>query len=100
MVAEMRDAAAEKGVANISTVMGDILDYHASPEDAARAAKDAGAKALVLYHIVPPLPSNLLYAAFLGDAPGIFNGPIRVAEDGLLISLPAGDTAINQTMIR
>ena len=100
MVAEMRDAAAAKGVNNIAKVMGDILDYHASPEDAARAAKDAGAKSLVLYHIVPPLPSAMLNAAFLGDAPGIFSGPIKVAEDGLLISLPAGGTAINQSVIR
>lgn len=100
MVAEMRDAAAAKGVMNISKVMGDILDYHASPEDAARAAKEAGAKALVLYHIVPPLPSALLNGVFLGDAPAIFGKPVTVAEDGLLISLPAGQEAINQSVIR
>lgn len=100
MVAQMRDAAAAKGQPNIAKVMGDILDYHASPEDAARAAAAANAKALVLYHIVPPLPSSLLDAAFLGDAPANYKGTIRVAEDGLLISLPAGGTAIDQSVIR
>ncbi len=100
MVAEMRDAAAAKGQAHIAKIMGDILDYHASPEDAARAAKNANARALVLYHLVPPLPSSLLNAAFLGDAPGQYSGPIRVAEDGLLISLPAGGTTINQSVIQ
>ncbi|MEY2758237.1 MAG: hypothetical protein RIR33_2015 [Pseudomonadota bacterium] len=100
MVAQMRDAAAAKGQANIAKIMGDILDYHASPEDAARAAAAANAKALVLYHIVPPLPSSLLDVAYLGDAPVHYKGPIRVAEDGLLISLPAGGTAINQSVIR
>ena len=100
MVMEMRDAAASKGQAHIAKVMGDILDYHASPEDAARAAADAKARQLVIYHIVPPLPSSMLDAAFLGDAPKLFSGPIRVAEDGLLISLPAGGTAIDQQVIR
>lgn len=100
MVLEMRDAAAARGQPNIAKVMGDILDYHASPEDAARAATDAKVGQLVLYHIVPPLPSAMLYPAFLGDAPKVFSGPIRVAEDGLLISLPAGGTAINEQMIR
>jgi ribonuclease Z len=42
----------------------------------------------------------MLEAAFLGDAPRAFSGPIRVAEDGLLISLPAGSTAIDQQVIR
>lgn len=100
MVLEMRDAAVAKGQDHIAKVMGDILDYHASPEDAARAASDARAKQLVIYHIVPPLPSSMLDAAFLGDAPKAFAGPIRVAEDGLLISLPGGGTAINQQVIR
>lgn len=100
MVLEMRDAATANGQPHIGKVMGDILDYHASPEDAARAATDAKVKQLVLYHIVPPLPSAMLYAAFLGDAPKAFSGPIRVAEDGMLISLPAGGTAINEQMVR
>ncbi len=100
MVSQMRDAAAARGQPNIAKVMGDILDYHSSPEDAARAATDANVKALVLYHIVPPLPSSLLDAAFLGDASANYKGPIRVAEDGLLISLPAGGTTISQSVIR
>ena len=100
MVEEMRDAAAKNGQTHIAKVMGDILDYHASPEDAARAASDAKARQLVIYHIVPPLPSSMLDAAFLGDAPKLFSGPIRVAEDGLLVSLPAGGTAIDQQVIR
>lgn len=100
MLAEVKKAAADKGQPNISKVMGDIVDYHASPSDAARAATDAKAKQLILYHIVPPLPSALLDAAFIGDAPQHFAGPIKVAEDGLLVSLPAGTTSINQQMIR
>ncbi len=100
MVIEVRDAASNSKQPHIAKVMGDILDYHASPEDAARAASEAGARMLVLYHIVPPLPSSFLDAAFLGDAPKLFSGPIKVAEDGLLISMPAGGSGIEQIMAR
>lgn len=100
LLADIKNAAADKGQPNIAKVMGDIVDYHASPEDAARAATNAKARQLVLYHIVPPLPSAMLDAAFIGDATKVFSGPIKVAEDGLLVSLPAGSTAINQQMIR
>lgn len=100
MVEQMREAASNSKQPHIAKIMGDILDYHASPEDAARAASEAGVKRLVLYHIVPPLPSAFLDAAFLGDAPQLFSGPIEVAEDGLLISLPAGGEAISETLVR
>jgi ribonuclease Z len=100
MVIAVRDATSSSNQPHIAKVMGDILDYHASPEDAARAAAEAGAKLLVLYHIVPPLPSSFLDAAFVGDAPGLYSGPITVAEDGLLISLPAGGTLIEQSVVR
>jgi len=99
MVAVMRDAAAARGAGNLAKVMDDIRDYHASPEDAARAARQAGAQELVLYHLVPPLPSAMLDAAFLGDAPAIFQGPVHLAQDGLMISLPAGQTSINMSVI-
>lgn len=100
MVLEIGSAAAAKGQPNLAKVMTDITDYHASPEDAARAARDAKVKQLVLYHIAPPLPSSLFNAAFVGDAAKTFPGPIIVAEDGLLVSLPAASAAINREMIR
>ncbi len=94
MVMKMRDLAQSQGNVRFTKIANDILDYHASPEDAARAAEEAGAEALVLYHIVPPLPATLLEAAFLGSAKDEFSGDITVATDGLLVSLPAGSTRI------
>ena len=32
--------------------------------------------------------------AFLGDAAKHFDGPITVGEDGMILTLPAGDTTI------
>ncbi|MEO0452306.1 MAG: MBL fold metallo-hydrolase [Pseudomonadota bacterium] len=94
MVTTMGARLGELGQANTSKIFYDILDYHASPEDAARAAQEAGAAHLVLYHIVPPLPVRLIESVFLGDAASEFDGPITVGRDGLLFSLPAGSDKI------
>ncbi len=97
LVMMMHDAAEKNGSPNLAQVMHDIINYHSTPEDAARAAKEAGVKRLVLYHIVPPLPSRLLDAAFLGDAHRVFRGPLEIGADGELFSLPAGSTDIRRT---
>ena len=96
MVKAMTKALKAKGINNTAQITHDILDYHASPEEAAESAKAAGVKQLVLSHIVPPLPSAFFYPAFLGDAAKRFSGPIVVGEDGMLFSLPAGSKEISQ----
>jgi ribonuclease Z len=96
MVKAMTKALKAKGINNTAQITHDILDYHASPEEAAESAKAAGVKQLVLSHIVPPLPSAFFYPAFLGDAAKRFSGPIVVGEDGMLFSLPAGSKDISQ----
>ena len=96
MVAPMTRALAAHGQANTAQITRDILNYHASPADAAKAAQSAGVRQLVLTHLVPPLPSSAFYPAFLGDAPDRFDGPIIVGEDGMLFSLPAGSETIER----
>lgn len=95
MVSQIGEALAARGQANTAQIFADILDYHASPEDAARAASEAGADELVLYHIVPPLPSRLLEPMFLGDADEAFDGAITVGRDGIIFSLPVGSEGID-----
>jgi ribonuclease Z len=94
MVSMMRDAALRNGRPLAAKIMADIPSYHSAPQDAARIARQAGVRRLVFYHMIPPLPFAYLNAAFLGDAPGIFKGPIDVGKDGMLFSLPAGGAAI------
>lgn len=94
MVKAMTAAFEAKGIKNTATITRDILDYHASPEEAAEIAKAAGVRKLVLSHIVPPLPSAFFYPAFLGNAKSRFEGPIVVGEDGMFFSLPAGSEEI------
>ncbi len=96
MVGLMHDAAAAKGMTHIARILDDILTYHAPPADAARAASEAGARQLVFYHTIPPLPARLLNSYFVRDAKKAFDGKIIVSEDGMVFSLPADSDVINQ----
>lgn len=89
MVAKMAAALEARGQSRTAKVFRDIPSYHASPEDAARAASEAGAKELVYYHMIPPLTARVLHALWLGNSRDKFTGPITIGEDGMLISLPA-----------
>ncbi|MCB2057036.1 MAG: MBL fold metallo-hydrolase, partial [Novosphingobium sp.] len=80
MVAALGAKLAERGQANNAQIMSDIQNYHASPEDAARAAREAGVNTLVLYHLVPPVPARLIEPLFLGDAPKEFSGTLRLGH--------------------
>ena len=93
MVGALGDMLAQRGRSDTAQIMRDIQNYHASPEDAARAAKIAGAKTLVLYHLVPPVPARLIEPLFLGDAPSIYPG-VQLAHDGMIVSLSAGSTTV------
>lgn len=96
MVASMTEALSRSGQQNTAKITRDILDYHASPEDAAKSAKAAGVRKLVLSHLLPPIPNAFFYPAFLGDAHRYFEGEIIVGEDGMIFSLPAGSNQIEQ----
>jgi ribonuclease Z len=95
MVDLLGQGAAAAGRLNVKKLMADIIDYHTPPEQAAEIARDAKVRYLLLSHIAPPLPLPGMEKAFLGGAPGIFEGPIRVGADGDFISLPAGSTRID-----
>lgn len=90
MVAALGAQLEKRGRTDAAKIMHDIQGYHASPEEAARTAREAGVKALVLYHLVPAPPAKLIEPLFLGDAPKQFSGTLRLAQDGMMISLPAG----------
>jgi ribonuclease Z len=87
MVSRMQDTLARTNRTTAAKIMHDIPSYHTTPEDAARIAREAGVRQLVFYHIIPALPLAYLDAAFLGDAPKIFLGPITVGRDGTAYGL-------------
>lgn len=96
MLEDIEAAFAAQGNANTAKIFHDIQDYHATPEQAAESAQEAGARMLVLSHLVPPVPMDYLYPAFLGGAPERFDGSIVVGEDGMLFSLPPNSEAIDR----
>jgi ribonuclease Z len=94
LVAIQRTAAEAAGRASLATIFKDIVGYHTTPEEAAAIAERAGARYLLLNHIVPGLPFGALEGPFLGKARTLFKGPIKVGRDGDLVSLPTGTTDI------
>lgn len=94
MVGKLGETLATRGNADGAKIMADIPDYHTTPEEAAKVAQIAGAKTLVLYHLVPAPPVRLIESVFLGSAEKQFDGQLELAEDGMLISLPAGSQQV------
>jgi ribonuclease Z len=94
MIRILKEVGQKVGRTNTAKILGDILTYHTSPEDAAMIAEKAGVRYLLLTHILPPLPVSDLKAAFLGNAKKLYHGPITVGEDGMLFSLPVGNQKI------
>ena len=94
MVKVMQGGAEANGNARLAKIFSDILDYHTSPVEAAKIAKAASAKELVLYHIVPMLPNDALIPMFIKGMAEEFDGKITVSEDGTIIRLPSGSEAI------
>ena len=72
---------------NLSSVTEDIQESHIRPEEAALVAKEAGVPVLIITHVLPPVPDQLINP-FLRDARAIYGGELRMANDGTLISLP------------
>ena len=95
MVKRMEDAARAAGMEARAKILFDIQDYHATPVQAAESAQKAGARALLLYHIVPPLIIPGAEAAFLQGVSAAYDGPTYLGRDGLSVSLLAGSDAID-----
>jgi ribonuclease Z len=89
IVRAMNKAAVEAGRPIPAKITADILDYHASPIEAAETARDAGVGHLLYYHIVPGLILPVLEAAWLDGVDEVFSD-YTLGEDGTTISLPAG----------
>lgn len=96
LVNMMHDAADKLGNEIMAKITHDILDYHASPVEAAETARDAGVGHLLYYHIVPPLIIPGQKALYLDGADDIFPD-YTIGEDGVSFSLPANSDAIKLT---
>lgn len=93
IVGLLQDAASQAGRYSAQKIFHDIPHYHASPQDAALTAQQAGVPHLVLTHLLPPIPAWLGEKIFLRGAEVAGVAP-RIAFDGMLIELPAGSDQV------
>ena len=89
LVQMINAAAVKTNNRSMEKITRDILEYHASPLEAAEVARDAGAGHLLFYHVVPALPLPGLDSAWLDGVDVIFPKH-TLGQDGTTISLPAG----------
>lgn len=89
MVARIGAAVAAAGGARTAKIMADIPSYHTSPEEAARAANEAGAQWLVLTHLTPAPDNPIARRIFMRGVADIRPRNVALAEDGMTIRLPA-----------
>ena len=87
--------AQRSGRDRIAKILGDIPSYHTSPVEAAEVANAAGVKLLVLYHLTPPPTAGLVERAFVRGVDAVRPKGWVLADDGLLITLPADATTID-----
>ena len=93
---KMHHAAKNAGSEGLAKIFVDILDYHASPAEAAQTAKNSDVGHLLYYHIVPPLMIPGQEKLWLDGAEAIFPR-YTVGEDGVSFSLPANSELIHKT---
>jgi len=95
----MHEAADQIGRTRVAKILGDIPSYHSSPVQAAEAANEAGVKLLVLTHLTPPPPNGLAELAFVCGIDRVRPNSWVLADDGLLVTLPAGSDEIVQDQL-
>ena len=95
LVLQMNAAAKKLNNKILEKVTIDILDYHASPMQAAEVARDAEVGHLLYYHIVPPLVVPGQASLYLDGAEDVFPD-YTIGRDGVMFSMPAGSKEIDK----
>ncbi len=90
LVGVLEEESRASGRKGPSELFHNLQSYHTPPSEAADAAAEAGVGALVFTHLIPPVPAGIMEGPFLDGARDHFAGPLTIAEDGDLISLPSG----------
>lgn len=94
MVNAIHRAAGKAGQPRLERIAEDVLDYHATPVEAARSAAAIGAKHLLFTHVAPALPFSFMNGTFARGVDDVYDGPYTVGEDGTLVFLPANSDAV------
>jgi ribonuclease Z len=99
LVAMVGEAAGAAGRPRVAKIMADIPSYHTSPVEAAEVANAAGVKLLVMYHLTPPPPNKLVEEIFTRGVSDVRAKDWILADDGLVVELPAGSDAVKTSRL-
>jgi len=91
IIGTMSRALRDRGLERQSKLASDVLDYHTSPQDAVRLARDAKVSTLVFTHLVPPVPGLMASRVFLSELGETGDVDVLVGKDGMHFRLdPTG----------
>jgi len=93
VIEQVSEALGAAGRQRMQKLAGDVLDYHASPSEAAESANTAGVDTLVFTHLVPPVPVPLRKWLFMREVEA-GDVDVMLGEDGMLFRLPANSDVI------
>ena len=93
IIGRLQKAQKEIGNAGNAKIMFDIQDYHASPMDGAKIAKQANVKHLVYYHLAPAPVIGLMETVFTRGVSEIFSD-FTMSDDGTHVVLPLNSEEI------
>ena len=80
-------------------ILRDTPEYHTSPAQAAEVANAAGARLLVLSHLVPAVSGAIPERIFMRGVADVRTDDTLIAHDGLLIELPVDSNEIRRRML-
>jgi ribonuclease Z len=78
----------------MAKIFTDIPSYHTTPVEAAEAANQANVKLLVLSHLTPPPTNAFVERVFLRGVSDARASGWVLADDGLLVTLPADSESV------
>jgi ribonuclease Z len=87
---------AGKNRPRVAKIMADIPSYHTTPVEAAEVANEANVKLLVMSHLTPPPPNALVARMFVRGVDDVRASGWVLADDGMLITLPADSDTIER----
>jgi ribonuclease Z len=87
LVETISKTAMENNRPRLAKITKDIMEYLMDPVQAAEVAKEAGAKTLVLAHIVPPVTNFILKRMFMKGVGDVYDGEVVMGEDGMTFTL-------------
>lgn len=94
-LSELVSDLTEEQDGNASEVAEDILDYHISPSQVGEWATKSEVSHVLATHILPPVPVAFLENPFLRDLRNNFDGPVRMANDGTMVTMPVDSDQVS-----